>query len=72
MKKFLKGCLSLALMFVVVFSLTACKTKLSDTTVDTSKVKSTNGVSTNGGMTVVHGNYLYFINGTKTLAKQAP
>jgi len=66
MKKFLKGCLSLALMFVVVFSFTACKTKLSDTTVDTSKVKSSNGVSTNGGMTVVHGNYLYFINGTKT------
>lgn len=65
MKKFLKGIVSLALIFVVTFSLTACKDKISDTTVDTSKVKSINGQTTNGGMTVVHGDYLYFINGTK-------
>ena len=66
MKKILKSCVSLVLMFVVVFSFTACKKKISDTTVDTTNVKSTNGVSTNGGMTVVCGDYLYFINGTKT------
>lgn len=66
MKKILKGIVSLALIFVVTFSLTACKDKISDTTVDTSKVKSINGATTNGGMTLVHGDYLYFINGTKT------
>ncbi len=66
MKKILKITLSVALAFVCVFSFTACKKKVSDTTVDTSKVASTNGVSTNGGMTVVHDGYLYFINGTKT------
>ena len=66
MKKILKGIVSLALIFVVTFSLTACKDKVSDTTVDTSKVKSINGATTNGGMTLVHGDYLYFINGTKT------
>lgn len=66
MKKILKIILSVALAFVCVFSFTACKKKVSDTTVDTSKVASTHGVSTNGGMTVVHDGYLYFINGTKT------
>lgn len=66
MKKILKITLSVALAFVCVFSFTACKKKVSDTTVDTSKVASINGVNTNGGMTVVHDGYLYFINGTKT------
>lgn len=66
MKKFLKSALSLALVFVVVFSLTGCKKKLSKTTTDTSNVKIVKGESTNGGMTVVYGEYLYFINGTKT------
>lgn len=66
MKKFIKSCLCLALAFTAVFSLTACKDKLSQTTTDTSNVKTVNEVSTNGGMTVVHNDYLYFINGTKT------
>ena len=66
MKKFLKITLSLCLAFVTVFSFTACKKKVSDTTVNLDKVASTNGVSTNGGMTVVYDGYLYFINGTKT------
>ena len=66
MKKILKLTLSVALAFVCIFSFTACKKKVSDTTVDTSKVASVNGVNTNGGMTVVHDGYLYFINGVKT------
>lgn len=66
MKKFLMSCFSLVLAVTVVFSFTACKTKLSKTTTDTTNVKAVNGVSTNGGITVVHGDYLYFINGTKT------
>ena len=66
MKKILKGCLSLVLAFTVIFSLTACKTKLSKTTVNTDKVKVVNGVSTNGGITAMYKGYLYFINGTKT------
>lgn len=66
MKKILKLTLSVALAFVCIFSFTACKKKVSDTTVDTSKVASVNGVNTNGGMTVVHDGYLYFINGIKT------
>lgn len=66
MKKILKGCLSFVLAFTVIFSLTACKTKLSKTTIDTSKVKVVNGVSTNGGITAMYKGYLYFINGTKT------
>ena len=65
MKKILKVTLSVALAFVCVFSFTACKKKVSATTVDTSKVVSTNGISTNGGVTVVYDGYLYFINGTK-------
>ena len=65
MKKILKLTLSVALAFVCIFSFTACKKKVSDTTIDTSKVLSINGVNTNGGMTVVHDGYLYFINGTK-------
>lgn len=65
MKKFLKGLLSIAVAFVFVFSLTACSPKHSATTVDTSKVLSTNGVTTNGGITAIYDGYLYFINGTK-------
>ncbi len=66
MKKLIKSCVCVLLMCVVAISVTACGKKLSPTTTDTSSVKSTNGVSTNGGMTVVAGDYLYFINGTKT------
>lgn len=66
MKKFIKCCFSLVLTVAVIFSFTACKNKLSKTTVNTDNVKSVNGVSTNGGITAVHGEYLYFINGTKT------
>lgn len=66
MKKFLRCVTSLALVFVVVFSLTGCKTKLSKTTTSLENVKTVKGVSTNGGITAVYGDYLYFINGTKT------
>lgn len=66
MKKFLKCCVSAVLAVVIVAGFTGCKTKLSDTTVSTEKVKKISGVSTNGGISVVYGDYLYFINGTKT------
>ena len=66
MKKLLKSCLAVALVFITAFSFVGCGTKLSATTVDTSKVKTVNGVSTNGGMTAIYDGYLYFINGTKT------
>ena len=66
MKKLLKSCLAVALVFITAFSFVGCGTKLSATTVDTSKVKVVNGVSTNGGMTAIYDGYLYFINGTKT------
>lgn len=66
MKRFLKCALSLALVFVIVFSLTGCKKKLSETTTDTDNVKVVKGVSTNGGITAIYDGYLYFINGTKT------
>ena len=66
MKKFLKGFAACVLACVCFFGFTACGTKLSTTTVDTSKVLVSNGKSTNGGSTVVHNGYLYFINGTKT------
>ena len=59
MKKILKLTLSVVLAFVCVFSFTACKKKVSATTVDTSKVAS------NGGITAVYDGYLYFINGTR-------
>lgn len=66
MKKFIKCVLSVALVFVVAFSVTGCKKKLSSTTTNTDNVMSVNGKSTNGGTTVVYDGYLYFINGTKT------
>ena len=66
MKRFLKCCFSLVLAVTVIFSFTACKTKISKTTTSTKNVKEVNGVSTNGGISVVYKNYLYFINGTKT------
>lgn len=66
MKKFLKICCAFVLVFVCMFSFTACGTKLSKTTVDVSKVSSSNGETTNGGVTAIYNGYLYFINGTKT------
>ena len=66
MKKFIKCVLSVALVFVIAFSVTGCKKKISSTTTDTDKVMSVDGKSTNGGTTVVYDGYLYFINGTKT------
>lgn len=65
MKKILKGLLCLAVAFVCVVNLTACKKKVSDTTTNTEKTIY-NGEATNGGATLVHDGYLYFINGTKT------
>ena len=63
MKKFLKIITSLSLAFFVLFGLTACKTPLSSTTVSDEK-SIVNSKSTNGGITAVRGEYLYFVNGT--------
>lgn len=65
MKKFLKSFVVVLLVFCVAFPLTACKKKISSTTTGVDKVKVVNGVSTNGGMTVIYDGYLYFINGVK-------
>lgn len=66
MKRLLKSCLAVAVIFCMALSFTACGAKVSATTVDTKKVGVVNGVSTNGGMTAIHDGYLYFINGTIT------
>lgn len=66
MKKFLKSFLVIMVAVCVALPLVACKKKVSPTSTDLSKVKSVNGVSTNGGITAIYGDYLYFINGTKT------
>ncbi len=66
MKRILKSCLVVLVAVCVAFPLVACKKKVSPTTTNVENVKVVNGVSTNGGLTVVHGEYLYFINGVKT------
>lgn len=66
MKKILKSCLLVLVAVCVSFSLVGCKKKISPTTTNTDNIKTSNGVSTNGGITVVNGEYMYFINGTKT------
>lgn len=65
MKNFLKSLMFSVVALVCVFSFSACGTPVSETTADTGKVLISNNVSTNGGMTAVYGEYLYFINGTK-------
>lgn len=65
MKKFLKSFLLILVTVCVSLPLVACKKKASETTTDVSKVKSVNGIDTNGGITAVYGDYLYFINGVK-------
>jgi len=65
MKKILKGLLCVVIACVCVFNLTGCKTKISATTTDASKTVY-GGQATNGGITLVHDGYLYFVNGTKT------
>lgn len=65
MKKFLKSCLLILAIVCVSFSFVGCKKKVSETTTNVDNVKLSNGVTTNGGMTVVYGDYLYFINGSK-------
>jgi len=65
MKKFFKLVISFSLLVFVVFGLTACKTPISATTTSDAKTL-VNGKATNGGTTAVYGEYLYFINGTKT------
>lgn len=65
MKKIFKSCLLVLVAVCVSFSFVGCKKKVSPTTTNTENIKSINGVTTNGGMTVVDGEYLYFINGTK-------
>ena len=66
MKKILKTCLVILVAVCVSFPLVACKKKVSPTTTNVDSVKIVNGVNTNGGLSVVHGEYLYFINGVKT------
>lgn len=64
MKKFLKSIFSFfaitCLAVCCAFTFTACKDKVSNTTVSTDKV------SFNGGIASIYNGYLYFINGTKT------
>ena len=66
MKKIFKSCFLVLVAVCVSFSFVGCKKKVSPTTTNTDNIKSSNGVTTNGGMTVVSGDYMYFINGTKT------
>ena len=66
MKKIFKSCLLVLVAVCVSFSFVGCKKKISPTTTNTDNIKFSGGVTTNGGMTVVNGDYLYFINGTKT------
>lgn len=66
MKKFLKSFLVIMVAVCVALPLVACKKKVSPTTADLTNVKAVNGISTNGGITAIYGEYLYFINGTKT------
>lgn len=65
MKKILKSCLLVLVAVCVSFSFVGCKKKVSPTTTDISSIKLSHGATTNGGMTVVRGEYMYFINGTK-------
>ena len=65
MKKILKSCLLILVAVCVSFSFVGCKKKVSPVSINTDNVKSSGGVTTNGGITVVNGDYLYFINGTK-------
>ncbi|MBQ8451169.1 MAG: hypothetical protein IJ538_00090 [Clostridia bacterium] len=64
MKKLIKGIISFALVMICAVSLVACGKSVSAVTVDTSKVETSNGVTTNGGITTIYDGYLYFINGT--------
>lgn len=65
MRKILKSCLVILAVVCLSFSFVGCKKKVSPTTTNVDNVKSSNGATTNGGMTVVYGDYLYFINGSK-------
>lgn len=61
MKKVLKSIFAVMICAISLFSFTACgKTKYSATTNQTTLVES------NGGISVTHNGYIYFINGTKT------
>lgn len=60
MKKFIKSLFAVMICVVSLFTFTACgKTNMSETT------NVTEGVISNGGMTVTYNGYVYFINGTK-------
>lgn len=65
MKKVLKSIFAIMICFVSLLSFTACgKTTLSKTT------NRTDGVVSNGGISVTYGGYVYFINGTKTNSEE--
>ena len=62
--------LSLSLIFIMIagvaLGVSGCKRKnVAPITTDVTKVEKSNGVSTNGGVTVVHDGKIYFINGTQ-------
>ena len=61
MKKILKTLIASILCFCTIFAFTACGTPLSKTT------NSEEGTISNGGISVYHDGWLYFINGTKTV-----
>lgn len=61
MKKFLKSLFAIMICFVSLLTFAGCnKTTLSKTT------NITEGVVSNGGVSVTYNGYVYFINGTKT------
>lgn len=61
MKKFLKSIFAIMICFVSLLAFAGCnKTTLSKTT------NTTEGVVSNGGISVTYDGYIYFINGTKT------
>ena len=65
MRKLLKSCLLIFVAICVSLSFVGCKKKVSPTSASIENIKDSNGQTTNGGMTLVYGDYLYFINGTK-------
>lgn len=60
MKKFIKSLFAVMICVISLFAFTACgKTNMSETT------NVTEGVISNGGMTLTYNGYVYFINGKK-------
>ncbi len=63
MKKIIKSLFAFVLCLCTLFTFTACDNNLSATT------NSSEGVVSNGGVSVYYDGWLYFVNGTKTASK---